>query len=247
MLSAEERLIPVCVKIKRAKKHLAELEAAAETYRDSYTHVAAAEENPKFAQGQPQLRKLPIIHFDMLAIAGDVLQNLRSSLDHLIYQLALVANPDTDERVLQTVSFPIGKSLQRYESLRGRKIKGVIEPRAVEFIDRLKPYKGGNDALWRLHEANNIDKHRRLISIGVNGVLCDGDGFDGYYWLKAENPSFTNLHFTERQQNAQLGVGESVGQPHVARGDALIPSLHQIAEFVEILVERRFKIFLDKP
>jgi hypothetical protein len=27
----------------------------------------------------------------------------------------------------------------------------------------MKPYKGGNETLWRLHRLNNIDKHRLLI------------------------------------------------------------------------------------
>ena len=38
---------------------------------------------------------------------------------------------------------------------------------AVDAIDAIKPYKGGNDTLWRLHGLNNIDKHRLLITVGL--------------------------------------------------------------------------------
>lgn len=34
-------------------------------------------------------------------------------------------------------------------------------------LDSLKPYKGGADALWRLHELNKIDKHRLLLTACV--------------------------------------------------------------------------------
>ncbi len=38
---------------------------------------------------------------------------------------------------------------------------------AVDAIDATKPYKGGDDRLWRLHRLNNIDKHRLLITVGA--------------------------------------------------------------------------------
>jgi len=244
-LSAEERLITIRVKIKRAKKHLAELEDASQAYRESYTHVAGPNEHPGFSIGTPQLRKLPIIHFDMLAIAGDVLHNLRSSLDHLAYHLVLVFNLNASEDVLRKVEFPIGESLEKYESLKGRKIEGVIEPRTIKFIDGLKPYKGGNDVLWRLHEANNIDKHRKLLSVGVD-ILCDGEGFAGYYWLKTEKPPFAGVFAPEGQQETQLPPVESLIEPHVIDGEALIPTLLQITNYVETLIERGFRNFLER-
>lgn len=37
---------------------------------------------------------------------------------------------------------------------------------AKDAIDAVKPYKGGDDTLWRLHELNRIDKHRLLIAAG---------------------------------------------------------------------------------
>jgi hypothetical protein len=232
-LSAEERLITVRVKIKRARKHLAELEEASEKYRDSYTHVGLSEETSRFSQAEPNLRKLPIIHFDMLAIAGDVLQNLRSALDHVMYHLALVANPRATDAVLQKVCFPIGKNLEGYKSLRNAKIKRFIESRAVQFIDSLKPYRGGNYKLWKLHETNNIDKHRKLISVG-NDILCEGEGFDGHYLLRDRNPPFTRMNSSKRTKDES------------GRSGALVPTLGELTSYVANLVEE-FKVFLDKP
>ncbi len=242
-LTAEERLITIRVKIKRAKKHLAELEEAASSYRDAYTNVPLPNQSLGFSQGLPQFIRLPIIHFDMLAIAGDVLHNLRSSLDHVVYNLALIANPNASDEILRKVEFPIGKSLEHYESIRSRKIEGVIEPRAIKFIDTLRPYKGGNDELWRLHETNNIDKHRKLNSVGSD-ILCDGEGFSGYYWLKTDKPAFAGVFVDRRQQDAQLSTGKPIIQPRTVKGEALIPTLHRLVDFVEGLVES-FRPFLE--
>lgn len=241
-LTAEERLITIRVKIKRAKKHLSELEVVAEEYRDRYAHVLPAGANPKSSQGKPNLIRLPIIHFDMLAMAGDVLHNLRSTLDHLVYHLALVANPNASDDVLRKVSFPIGKSLEDYKTLRARRLEGLIEPRAVKFIDSLKPYKGGNDLLWRLNEASNIDKHRKLISVGGD-ILCEGDGFEGTYWLKADDPAFQSMFVPEgKQLDTRI---ELPFRYQIAERDALVPALHQITNFVEALIEYHFKVFLE--
>jgi hypothetical protein len=45
-------------------------------------------------------------------------------------------------------------------------MKGALRE-TFEAIDALKPYKGGNDLLWNLHELNNIEKHRLLITVGA--------------------------------------------------------------------------------
>jgi len=41
-----------------------------------------------------------------------------------------------------------------------------MKPDALAAIDSLRPYKGGNDTLWRLHRLDNVDKHRLVITIG---------------------------------------------------------------------------------
>jgi hypothetical protein len=243
-LSAEERLILVRVKIKRAKKHLAELEACAEPYRDVYAHVILAKDKFKIPQHVSDLRKLPVVSFEMLAIAGDVLHNLRSALDHLIYQLVLVRNPRVSTTARTKSSFPIGKDLHGYESLRG-KIKGLIELRALKFIDSLKPYKGGNPALWKLHESNNIDKHRRLISVGRN-ILCEGEGFLGQYWLKDSDPPFSRMDVSKRQRLTKITGIRSMPKFRHVQSKALIPTLRELTHFVETLVED-FRALLAKP
>jgi hypothetical protein len=37
-------------------------------------------------------------------------------------------------------------------------------------IAALKPYQGGNPALWHLHRLNNVDKHRLVITVGLTNT-----------------------------------------------------------------------------
>jgi hypothetical protein len=96
-------------------------------------------------------------------VAGEVLQNLRSALDHLAYQLVLVGAGGPVP--LRHVYFPIADSSQKYQEIKNNHLRGVRDE-AMRAIDAVKPYRGGTDALWRLHKLNNIDKHRLLLMVG---------------------------------------------------------------------------------
>lgn len=63
------------------------------------------------------------------------------------------------------VYFPFSKSEERYHERKVIKLKGAKKV-AIDVMDQIKPYKGGNDVLWRLHQLNNIDKHRLLLTVG---------------------------------------------------------------------------------
>lgn len=48
---------------------------------------------------------------------------------------------------------------------------------AISVIEAMKPYKGAENSLWRLHELNNINKHRYLpaITASIRGASAWGD------------------------------------------------------------------------
>lgn len=97
-------------------------------------------------------------------VAGDVIQNLMSALDHLAYQIVC---RDTNENPPNPnwICFPIADDFQKYEAKKGGKMQGA-SPASFTAIDVLKPYKGGNDPLWTLYRLNNIEKHRLLLTVG---------------------------------------------------------------------------------
>lgn len=222
-LTSEDRIILIRVKVERAKHHLRDL--ATEILALEHLNIVVREKDSDV------MKNVQKLSFDVVSIAGDVVHNLRASLDHLAYQLVLVGSPSTVPT--RRVEFPIAETVAEYEETKARKVEGM-KPEAVDVIDRLKPYKGGNDALWRIHELDNIDKHRTLFTISHDMVFV-ADWFDGSYLLRAENPDFAGVE-TKVEQDLQSEIEEAVKQVQIVQSRPLLPMLHQLVDVVEGLV-----------
>src|SRR5260370_21429469 len=161
-LQAIARLILLRVKVERAKKHLIDLEGEIAAHRGKYLSVVIGPGSKGFAQMSENPVALPVLPWSAVASAGDVVHNLRSALDHLAHQLVLVGTPGKEQT--RRIEFPSARDLATYENTKGAKVVGMRQE-AIEAIDALQPYKGGNDGLWRIHELDNIDKHRGLFTV----------------------------------------------------------------------------------
>jgi len=94
-------------------------------------------------------------------VIGDCVQNFRSALDHMVWQLA----PGTARAANPTaLEFPIFSDPGRYASAAPNRI-GTISAAAQKIIELAQPFnrpESATDPLWQLHTLSNIDKHRRL-------------------------------------------------------------------------------------
>jgi len=88
---------------------------------------------------------------------GEFLYNLRSGLDHLVWQLVL-ANGEMPGTRNQ---FPIYRDENKYDRESRSRLRGVSDD-AAEIIRELQPFVGRRDDLWRLQSLGNFDKHRHL-------------------------------------------------------------------------------------
>jgi hypothetical protein len=158
-MTANEKLALIHTKTRRARKHIRDLELEIRSFLESdpAPYVYARQPVRYYAVG---VTEPPI---EIALIAGDVLFNLRAALDHLAYQLAL--NRTSDEKILKVTAFPIYKDAETYEGNKQQRLSG-LSVAAKTAIDEYRPYKGGNDTLWRLSELNNRDKHRILVTVG---------------------------------------------------------------------------------
>lgn len=112
--------------------------------------------------------KLPVIAFD-------IVNCLRSSLDHAVYDSAraLGGNPKPSG-----TKFPFGKTaadaradLDRYK---GNEVPVAIRP----FLLAFEPYQGGKEAIWELNELRNQKIHRILQAVAVgSGGVGFGNGY----------------------------------------------------------------------
>jgi len=147
-------------KIERAEKHLIDLDEMVQEFIASSPYEIVAYNDTDNLHKVFKVNILKNFPLDMSVIIGDVLQNLRSTLDHLAYHL--VSIKPLEKRATR-IYFPICDSAARYETEKMGKILGM-EKLAIEAIDAIQPYKGGTgQALWNLQTMNNMDKHSLLI------------------------------------------------------------------------------------
>ena len=132
----------VRIKVERANKHIVDLGAAIDKFFERRPHSVVAyideEHKPTYC-----LKHIEPIDSAVSAVTGDVIQNLRTALDYLAGALWLRTN-----RGEWRGYFPICESSEKYESESPGKTKGMPIA-AKEAIDRIAPYEGGNDVLWR--------------------------------------------------------------------------------------------------
>lgn len=145
-------------RIARAKIHIHDLKGRADSF---------LKDNPCFHVVEPDtdgINNLHKIKFSATIpdsfgeIAADALENLRASLDQAGYAVAVAAGAK-DPR---SAYFPIGDDATNLEGI----IKGrcqQIPDEIVTLFRTFEPYQGGNDLIWALNKANNINKHRLLV------------------------------------------------------------------------------------
>ncbi|MHB8733151.1 MAG: hypothetical protein ACYDAB_15360 [bacterium] len=112
-------------------------------------------------------------HFQYISLViGDSLQNLRSTLDHLTWQLALFNTNGTIRRPTRA-KFPFVDSCNDWKSAVGDAL-AEIHPDHRAIIQRFQPYKGiDGKLLGLLNVLANEDKHRLVIPILIRPANID--------------------------------------------------------------------------
>jgi len=103
-------------------------------------------------------------------ILGDCLQNLRSSLDYLVWELVLAAKGVPTE----TNAFPVADSRKVFKNnLERGYLTGLTDDMIAE-VEFLQPYHAGDaresHPLWLLNRLTNINKHRRILLIQLRAA-----------------------------------------------------------------------------
>lgn len=163
-------------KIERARKHLDDLNIALDEWLKDHLHPTRLDpdpDDPTHFFVKSGIDPIPVDPFSLML--GDVVQNLRNGLDHLVFALAKVYTCPLPEEVARKTQFPIigdetSKGVPGFGSDMFRdnavQMLQAINPKAKAAIERLQPYQCGRNfrshPLWQLNELSNIDKHRML-------------------------------------------------------------------------------------
>lgn len=153
-----QSLQAISTKVKRAEKHIADCHLAIEEFKAINPYEIIPQPEIKADRIVYDIKRADDVPLHIRAIAGDVIQNLRTALDYLA--CAIVPSPTN------RTYFPILKQAPTPDQIKAAfdgKINGASQF-AIDEIAGLKPYKGGNNILWRLHELNKRDKHNLLVA-----------------------------------------------------------------------------------
>ena len=168
---------PSCIlKLKRAYVHLKELDIACQGWLAAHNKFTCRLEPCTDTPGYFWIKAAcdPIPNEPFPVLIGDVVQNLRGALDHLIYALGSAHSGTLSEQDARYSQFPIigdesetgtkgiGQGKWRDNAL--PQMVPKLSPQAQAVIEGLQPFKLGSNfrthILWRLNELVNRDKHR---------------------------------------------------------------------------------------
>jgi hypothetical protein len=138
---------------------------------------------------------------------GTYINTIRSSLDILASTLATRSGAVRHEDAY----FPIARSATAFMAgdYRGHKLVKALPQIERSHIETLKPYQGGDETLWALHQFDIVRKHRRLIDAEVVPLALTLDGRGTVVDFKPGNPVTGWLRTDEETVIGFLGKGSS--------------------------------------
>lgn len=106
---------------------------------------------------------------NMALIIGDIIHNLRVSLDLLATDLVRINNKSP-----RKVYFPFANSKSEIDKqIKDKNFHRASDEAIALLRDAIKPFGGddGNGLLYALHNADIMDKHKLLIPVAMNPVI----------------------------------------------------------------------------
>jgi hypothetical protein len=195
------------LKIERANKHIADAESRINGLMQSVTGTieidpATRQESVKHDFGDRQA------FLDIALMFGDAIHNLMCALDHVwMYTLESLA----PQAISHHTKFPVRQTAQDVKGVLHRAQIDAIAPDLAHFVlTKIKPYEGGNFAIWPVHDLDIRDKHILTVPVFANasivGILVEdytGEIFTGQTWTTTINPPYiviweSGLHIKDK-------------------------------------------------
>jgi len=228
-------------KIERAKEHIRNLDADITTYINGADHSITTSLHPD--PSQPGYVRHVVINGGAFperisVVAGEVVHQLRSSLDHLIRQLVIA---EGTEAPTDNLEFPIFWEPEKYPAAARRKIKGVSSTAAAR-IESLQPYNSSmgmsaDHSLFVLHDLDRIDKHQLLILTAGELRLYGSEKFFPEELDKVITCKPTRTLTAQPGTNYEVSFDIAFDTFGNRKGEPIIPSLQQLTDFVSGVID----------
>jgi hypothetical protein len=257
-MSADDRIALIRRKIERAEKHFLDLQEAIAAFLAADPYKVSTKKDPQTRKLIYYVSGVEPVPDSVSLIAGDVLHNLRSALDHLAQQLYLAGSGKS--QTSWGVLFLIERNATKFEAKFGGKVQGMRKL-AVNALRDLEPYdRGKGQDFFTLHTLNNIDKHRLLVAAGGSfrsmniGAYMSammqksfGDMFvvDDAYFMSGDNlcPLEVGdelfIDAPDAEPNKKLGFRFNVAfnEPGICEGKPVIEAIQGFLDLVNRTVE----------
>jgi hypothetical protein len=236
------------LKIERARQHINDLQVRFTAFSSSDYYSFGVEKDVNSGKRFLKFEVTKPLPSDVAPIIGDALHNLKSALDLAINDVVFLKLGRYDAHT----RFPFRETRNELEAaIKGALITQASKTIADLIVNVVKAYKGGNDALWTLHELNILDKHRLLLPVIHVGVLHGvgleddrGNQFTGLTMLveagRVHIPSIPghagdNFKITNKGKPT-LSVFFAEGLP--TEGQFVLPTLICFVELVSNIIEQ---------
>jgi hypothetical protein len=171
MLLTSDQLAGVNEKLKRAEESIGDLNSQIVAFLKERPEGGLSHDKQKAAKEFADWYGKRIVPLRFGVIAGEVINHLRSSLDHIAWMLSSEEyRRDYPTRIgfpIFTVD-PVAVGDKDKIASYNRQVKGITHSGALDLIKQLQPYNTphlADDPLAILHGLNNEDKHHTLILI----------------------------------------------------------------------------------
>jgi hypothetical protein len=121
--------------------------------------------NPRFAMYHWEVAVTAEPAKNLSLMAGQIVNNIRSALEYVAFQVYLVAGGEPDGKLAGSVAFPIVNTAGPWDSVVKKKVPGVW-PQAAELMKAAQPFAQTGEeakALPTLRGLGGTDKHRNLV------------------------------------------------------------------------------------
>ena len=193
-----------------AAHHLHKFNATEESFIASVPAAKVVEKNEGEEFFTHKIRLLAQISPAPALLAFDILNALRSALDHAMYAsvVALTGKEPTNSK------FPFGDTEEKALTDVGRKGKNPCDPNIIQRALKFKPWRdNGNEPLWAINALRNIKNHQNLIDVQLypsETIISDGY-VKGFIWTTpyydSEKRELIYMRTWERDHSTNINCG----------------------------------------
>lgn len=173
---------------------------------------------------------------------GAIINSVRSSLDLLAASLARRNGKTPNSKR----HFPIRASgIDFFANEAVAEREKWLRPKDRLIIEALKPYKGGNDQLFALHQLDIIRKHERLVVTSINpaSIIVDPAAHAAGFRFASAWPSLNDgsviasCPINSPYRDFEIAFDITLNEPRLLPSQPIMPLLRDFRRMAELIVE----------